>query len=873
MGAELTLRVTEVANSGDVLTNKSYVHIYLACTTNSGTWSHDGKTEGYIRLDGVQIANLNGAWVDMNTTTRIYEADYEVTHNSDGTRSIVVDAGFNLNTTYTGWVYASQALTITPIPRASTLKVPAVITLGAANQMAIYSVADPFEHTLLYTLGNASGEVCNRVAGGALTWTPDIELCRQITDGEKRDGALTLITYSDGGENSKEIGRESYPFTAYVSSDVKPTVKSITCTPVNDNGTLHRWGVYVKGKTKVQFSVEAEKAYGSSVNKCAFSCAGQTVNAFSGTTGVLATAGDFTPQANVTDTRGRSSGVAYGSAVTVYDYTVPTIGSSYAIRSNSSGTADESGTYVAVMCSAGCAPVGGRNKVTVRVRTRPVNGSWGSYTTLTNGVQMVLSGYSEKTSYEVELSATDDLGETKTVLYTIPTEAITFMLSDGGERASFGKYPEETGLDMGWDIHMNGNKIRGLGDSLDLGDAVAAGKANRGASVQVEANLTTAGWYRVGKISPFDGHSSSVAQIAFGGVWQSNMPTVAIINALMMRGTAKLYRQNLLVSEHQIKEIRLHRDESRNAHYIDVYYAMDNENLVSINVNVLQGVFASYGLQALDVSSLEPVAVMVIPDASDSDEDLDHANRRDNPHVVTSEQVGAVPVGRTVNGKALSSDITITAEDVGAVPTSRTVNGKPLSANISLSAADVGARPSTWTPSASDVGATPASHASNKSNPHGVTKSQVGLGNVDNTSDAAMLLKCWPVGSIYIAYNHTSPASLFGGTWARIENAFLWGVGSSASIGATGGEQTHTLTEAEMPKHKHDRIRYYGNTGWTVGDNTGLGGRETDSNSQCAGNMTSNNTISHWVTNSAGSSAAHNNMPPYIQVSIWRRTA
>lgn len=86
-----------------------------------------------------------------------------------------------------------------------------------------------------------------------------------------------------------------------------------------------------------------------------------------------------------------------------------------------------------------------------------------------------------------------------------------------------------------------------------------------------------------------------------------------------------------------------------------------------------------------------------------------------------------------------------------AVPGSRTVNGKALSADVTLSAADVGARASSWTPDAAEVGADPAgtaetkanavqtnltSHTNNKSNPHGVTKAQVGLGNVDNTSDA-----------------------------------------------------------------------------------------------------------------------------------------
>ena len=51
------------------------------------------------------------------------------------------------------------------------------------------------------------------------------------------------------------------------------------------------------------------------------------------------------------------------------------------------------------------------------------------------------------------------------------------------------------------------------------------------------------------------------------------------------------------------------------------------------------------------------------------------------------------------------------------VPTSRTVNGHALSADVTLDAEDVGARPDTWTPSAEDVGAIP--------NPSGGTAGQV----------------------------------------------------------------------------------------------------------------------------------------------------
>ena len=110
---------------------------------------------------------------------------------------------------------------------------------------------------------------------------------------------------------------------------------------------------------------------------------------------------------------------------------------------------------------------------------------------------------------------------------------------------------------------------------------------------------------------------------------------------------------------------------------------------------------------------------------------------------LSASDVGAVPTSRKVNGKALSDDIVLsasdvsarpntwtptatdvgarpntwtpTASDVGAVPTSRTINGKALNSNITLSASDVSARPNTWTPTASDVGAAPSSHNHTKS--------------------------------------------------------------------------------------------------------------------------------------------------------------
>ena len=59
--------------------------------------------------------------------------------------------------------------------------------------------------------------------------------------------------------------------------------------------------------------------------------------------------------------------------------------------------------------------------------------------------------------------------------------------------------------------------------------------------------------------------------------------------------------------------------------------------------------------------------------------------------------IGAVPITRTINGQALSSDITLTANNVNAVPTTRTINNKELSSNITLTATDISAVPTTRT--------------------------------------------------------------------------------------------------------------------------------------------------------------------------------
>lgn len=139
----------------------------------------------------------------------------------------------------------------------------------------------------------------------------------------------------------------------------------------------------------------------------------------------------------------------------------------------------------------------------------------------------------------------------------------------------------------------------------------------------------------------------------------------------------------------------------------------------------------------------------------------------------------------------------------------------------------------------------------------------------------------YPVGSVYITVSDEEPETLFPGTyWERLPGRFLLGASTGLyENGATGGEAQVALTTSEMPSHNH--------TGTTLGDGThshtfpgrssnGSSGPSAESfaSSDDARTLYTNSDGYHthgFTTNSAGGGAAHNNMPPYLVVNMWKR--
>lgn len=181
--------------------------------------------------------------------------------------------------------------------------------------------------------------------------------------------------------------------------------------------------------------------------------------------------------------------------------------------------------------------------------------------------------------------------------------------------------------------------------------------------------------------------------------------------------------------------------------------------------------------------------------------------------------------------------------------------------------------------------------------------------NGDVTIDTGIrILDCYPIGSIYMSVNSTSPAELFGGTWEALDQGrVLIGAGTTYPAGSEGGEATHTLTTDEMPSHTHSgSIASAGDHTHTRGSLDATGSfiavyrgnsasgvfsasngsyhtkNGTDSDGQLitlnlsgmSGSTSSSGSHTHSMSlNTTGSGAAHNIMQPYLSVYMWKRTA
>lgn len=325
----------------------------------------------------------------------------------------------------------------------------ATVEMGKSVTINTPAVNSAYRHTLRYAFGSAAGTIATGIAS-SVSWTPPVSLANQIPSATAGSGTIYCDTYS----GSTLLGTKSVSITLTVPGSVVPSAGTLSAALADDtSGT----GLYVKGMGKAKLTLSgASGAYGSSINSYTITGGGWTATNGALTTGTLASAGNITFTATVTDSRGRKASTT--RAITVIDYTKPGVAVYDVYRCDADGNRKKAGTYFAVEINASYSAITGNTlSITARYKKQSES-SYGTAANVTNNGKTVIGGgnIGASTTYDVVVTVADKYNSLS-IPRTLSTKSVlqSFKRSAG---AAIGKVAELANwLDVAWNTRIRGN--------------------------------------------------------------------------------------------------------------------------------------------------------------------------------------------------------------------------------------------------------------------------------------------------------------------------------------------------------------------------------------------------------------------------------
>ena len=440
--------------SYDINSNSSILRVWVdGWRTNTG-YTTSGSGTVYARINGVVYsAGITSSQKITSTPIRLGTWDVTISHDADGSKAISV----------TGWISHSQfssseqgyTHTLTTIPRVSGVRCDGG-TFGSALTIYFDRKSDNFTHHLYYSLNGGPETGIGADYSTSATWTPPLSLLNSVTGADSTTIMFRAYTFN-GGTN---IGSSTCTCTVKIPTNIVPTFTSITATPVNPFGSL-----YLQGKSSIKLTINgASGVYGSTIKT--YSISGGDYS-YSGdkntyTTGVVDKSGDITFTATITDSRGRTASKTV--KVTVTAYTLPTL-TFETYRCDSSGTKDIiKGTYIYVKPTFTYCVITGNAIKTKSIKIDSTSKS----TAFNSGQGYVFSGYALNTTHEVEVSITDNVGNTVTVIHDIDIGKVILNIPPHKNGVGWGRYCDKEGeFQIEYDLNIFG-KILKNGEELPV---------------------------------------------------------------------------------------------------------------------------------------------------------------------------------------------------------------------------------------------------------------------------------------------------------------------------------------------------------------------------------------------------------------------
>lgn len=469
-------------------------NVYVKSSNYHGQWFY---ADGVVKVNGTIVLSMTNnityaAWVPY--AGEYYEIGNSsgtavtVPHNSDGTGSAQIYLGPNANSGFRDFnvfgeggrgnieiTASSRSITLTNIPKISSVSTSASGTLGSSLSIAISRASTAFTHTLSYSYGSSSGTIATDV-GSSYSWTPSISLASQVPNATSATCTITCTTYYNGAP----VGTRSTTTTLIVPASVAPSISSVTISPVNDNPAIAAWNVYVQGYTKLQVVTNASSQYGATIDKYNVifngTSIGKSANVVSDP---LPISGTIPIIVNIEDSRGRTA--SYTSSISIYEYSPPQINAVEIFRCNADGVANSNGTYISIKGTQSYSSVNGKNSYNMAYRYKVVTEAiYGPEVPYTPDDAVIIGDGNISTahSYSVQLligdainQLTGDYASPTIVQVAIPSQLFTLHCKDGGLGVAIGKASEYNNcfeVADNWDVRIGAGKLMVGGKKFQL---------------------------------------------------------------------------------------------------------------------------------------------------------------------------------------------------------------------------------------------------------------------------------------------------------------------------------------------------------------------------------------------------------------------
>lgn len=489
------LRVEWKINSQNVVNNTSNITVtaYLVSTGSSYTIVSNYPKTVKLYINGATYSTeISNGSLSGNQKRKIMAQTVNITHNTDGTKSIPLRCSIGLKATLSGTyfetVYApasgSQTVTLDSIARATTPTTSGTLNVGSAITINTPRAASAFTHTLQYSLNNSSWTNIATDVGTSHSWTLPAALATAKPNAKTGTVYIRCITYNDGANLGNKVISRTYNIT---SSYAAPSV-ALAASQTNDANISS----YIRGRSKVTLKATATFKHSATATKYVFSYGGttKTVTTTASTASVTFTlpsnaAASYEYSVTLTDSRGYTA--SRSGTLTTIAYTAPVISSLVATRGDYDGTTfteNSKGKQLRIVATGTITSLSNANKKNYKIEYRLSNAT--AYTTLIDTkaaaayavsiTEYTDAIFSENASYVLRFSLSDGF-ETVTQIYDVPSQKVLLNFSANGKAMAIGGIANvDDALEIMMELYGTGGiKPIPLANGTDLDEIMKTG--------------------------------------------------------------------------------------------------------------------------------------------------------------------------------------------------------------------------------------------------------------------------------------------------------------------------------------------------------------------------------------------------------------